>query len=347
MSSGSTISAAAAAIKETMTAAVVDPNTTVESDRRSWIDAVADAALADGADEHLKEIAGVPCRWVSPIAGGDLAIIVYAHGGGLIAGSSVTHREFASRLALATSCKVLLVDYRLLPEHDIAEPIADVVSVHRELIARAVEQPLTIVFGGDSSGAALMVAALVALRDAGDSLPVGLISFSGAFDATLSSPSIDEGRDPQLNRAVLEHWQDVIRPCVELNDARLSPVFAALHDLPHVLLLAGSDEVWRDDSIRLAERLAASGGPSKSTSPTGCGTCGRCQVRSQKRRVRSNGPRCSSAHAADSNQRTRVDRQRVRLTIGRRRDGSHRTDLFGSAVILHVDRESVSRRTPA
>lgn len=104
-----------------------------------------------------------------------------------------------------------------------------------------------------------MVAALVALRDAGDSLPVGLISFSGAFDATLSSPSIDEGRDPQLNRAVLEHWQEVIRPCVELDDARLSPVFGALHDLPKVLLLAGSDEVWRDDSVRLAERLAASG----------------------------------------------------------------------------------------
>jgi len=40
----------------------------------------------------------------------------------------------------------------------------------------------------------------------------------------------------------------------------LSPVFGALHDLPQVLLLAGSDEVWRDDSVRLAERLAASGG---------------------------------------------------------------------------------------
>ena len=260
MSSASTISAAAAAIKETMTAAVVDPNATVESDRRSWIDAVANAALADGSDEHLEEIAGVPCRWVAPISGGDLAIIVYAHGGGLTAGSSVTHREFASRLALATTCKVLLVDYRLLPEHDIAEPIADVVSVHRELVARSAEEPVPIVFGGDSSGAALMVAALVALRDAGDSLPVGLISFSGAFDATLSSPSIDEGRDPQLNRAVLEHWQEVIRPCVELDDARLSPVFGALHDLPQVLLLAGSDEVWRDDSVRLAERLAASGG---------------------------------------------------------------------------------------
>ena len=100
MSSASTISAAAAAIKETMTAAVVDPNATVESDRRSWIDAVANAALADGSDEHLEEIAGVPCRWVAPISGGDLAIIVYAHGGGLTAGSSVTHREFASRVPL-------------------------------------------------------------------------------------------------------------------------------------------------------------------------------------------------------------------------------------------------------
>ena len=92
-----------------MTAAVVDPNATVESDRRSWIDAVAGAVLADGSDEHLEEIAGVPCRWVSPIAGGELAIIVYAHGGGLTAGSSVTH---AVRFpAPRADCKVLLVDY--------------------------------------------------------------------------------------------------------------------------------------------------------------------------------------------------------------------------------------------
>jgi len=260
MSTAGTISPAAAAIKASMTAAVVDPNSTVESDRRSWIAAVADAPLAQGTVEHLEEIAGVPCRQLSPVGGGYLATLVYAHGGGLTAGSSVTHRELASRLALATSCSVLLVDYRLLPEHDITEPIADVVSVHRALVARAVEEPAPIVFGGDSSGAALMVSALVALRDAGDPLPVGLISFSGAFDATLSSPSMDEGRDPQLNRTVLEHWRGRLRSCVELDDPRLSPVFAALHELPPMLLLAGSDEVWRDDSVRLAERVAAGGG---------------------------------------------------------------------------------------
>ncbi len=254
------LSAAAAALKLAITAEVLDPKSTVESDRQAWIDAVADVALADGALEHREVIAGVPCRWVSPSLGEDLAIIVYAHGGGLIAGSSVTHREFASRLALATYCHVLLVDYRLLPEHQIADPIADVVSVYRALVARSSGRALHLLFGADSSGAALMVSALVALRDAGESLPVGLISFSGAFDATLSSPSIDDGRDPQLNRAALEHWQDIIRHAVALDDPRLSPVFGALHELPPMLLLAGGDEVWRDDSIRLAELLAASGG---------------------------------------------------------------------------------------
>jgi epsilon-lactone hydrolase len=260
MSSSDRLSAEAAAIKATLTREAFDPTSTVETDRQAWLDAVADVPLADGAEERGEQIAGVQCRWVSPIHGATLATIVYAHGGGLTAGSSVTSREFASRLALATSCAVLLVDYRLLPEHDIAAPIADVVAVHRGLTGRAAANAVPIVFGGDSSGAALAVAALVALRDAGESLPVGLISFSGAFDATLSSPSIDEGRDPQLNRALLEHWQDVIRPIVELDDPRFSPLFAALHGLPPTLLLAGGDDVWRDDSSRLAERLIAAGG---------------------------------------------------------------------------------------
>jgi acetyl esterase/lipase len=260
MSEGDVISAAAAAIKRTITAASVDPLATVESDRRGWIEAVADAALAVGTEERLEQISGVWCRWVSPIVGDDLAIVVYGHGGGLVSGSSVTHREFASRLALTTQCRVLLVDYRLLPEHGIDEAIADIVAVYRGLVGRSTESRSRIVFGGDSSGAALMVSALIALRDAGDSLPAGLISFSGAFDATLSSPSVDEGRDPQLNTAVLEHWQAVIGAMVDLEDPRVSPVFAELHGLPPVLLLAGNDEVWRDDSARLAERLGASGG---------------------------------------------------------------------------------------
>ena len=254
------ISAAAAAIKRTIGAETVDPEATVASDRRAWIDAVADVALSAGTRERVEHIGGVPCRWVAPTSGDAPAVIVYAHGGGLVAGSPVTHREFASRLALATRCPVLLVDYRLLPEHGIAEPIDDVVAVHRALTADAGREPTRVLFAGDSSGAGLMVAALAALRDAGDPLPAGLISFSGAFDATLSSRSIDEGRDPQLHRGALEHWQDVVRDVVRLDDARLSPLFGALHGLPPVLLLAGGDEVWRDDSIRLARGLAAGGG---------------------------------------------------------------------------------------
>jgi monoterpene epsilon-lactone hydrolase len=259
MSDANSLSAAAAAIRQTISVEVWDPSSTVEADRQAWIDAVADAQLANGTEELVEEIAGVPCRWVSPTGSDSTATIAYAHGGGLVSGSSITHREFASRLALAAVSDVLLIDYRLLPEHGIAQPIEDVLAVYRSLVVRFAKRQRCILFAGDSSGAALMVAALVALRDAGDPLPAGLISFSGAFDATLSSPSIDEGRDPQLSRATLEHWQDVIRPVVELDDPRLSPVFSSLHELPPALLLAGGDEVWRDDSLRLAERLTANG----------------------------------------------------------------------------------------
>jgi epsilon-lactone hydrolase len=256
----SSISAEAAAIKQSIEPEPVDPSSTVESDRQAWLDAVADVPLVAGTAERVEVIAGVPCRWISPHMDEDFPTIVYGHGGGLTAGSSATSREFASRLAVATCCHVLLVDYRLLPEHDIADPIADVVAVYRWLVGHSGVTAERIFVGGDSSGAALMVSALVALRDSGDPLPAALISFSGAFDATLSSPSIDEGRDPQLHRAALEHWQDVIRPVVALDDHRLSPIFTDLRQMPPMLLLAGGDDAWRDDSVRLAERLAKSGG---------------------------------------------------------------------------------------
>ena len=87
-----------------------------------------------------------------------------------------------------------------------------------------------------------------------------IVSLSGAFDATLSSPSVDAGLDPQLDRAVLEHWRSTIEEVADPHDPIVSPVFADMTGLPPALLLAGGDDVWRDDSVRLAEEIVAAGG---------------------------------------------------------------------------------------
>jgi monoterpene epsilon-lactone hydrolase len=253
----------AAAARTGIEPEIVEPDRSVADERQAWHDAVVDLPLADGTTESVATYAGVPCRWVQVTTDDDAGrppVIVYVHGGGFLSGSSVTHRSFASRLALRTGCSVLLVDYRLLPEHSFPAPIDDVVTVVTELVESVGIGVRRIVLAGDSSGAAISIGAAAALRDAGGPVVSCIISLSGAFDATLSGASIDSGRDPQLSREVLEHWQQTVRAVTALDDPMVSPVFADLGGLPPVLLLAGGDEVWLDDSREIARLIAEAGG---------------------------------------------------------------------------------------
>ncbi len=254
------ISQKAALIRASLVPETVDPGWTLEAERRGWEQATSDDRLAPGTSETFDTIGGRPTLWIEPDGvEATSPLIVYAHGGGLTAGSPATHRAFGSRLADVCRARVLLVDYRLLPEHPFPAPLDDVVAVVDGLAASGRSTAQRIVLAGDSSGAALAISAACVLRDRGAVAIAGIVSLSGAFDATLSGISIDAGRDPQLARPVLEHWQRTISPVVAAADPLMSPIFAQLHDLPPSLLLAGGDEVWLSDSVRLADRLDAVG----------------------------------------------------------------------------------------
>lgn len=103
---------------------------------------------------------------------------------------------------------------------------------------------------------------LMNLRDMEAPLPKAAFSISGAFDSTLTDPeqrALDD-RDPLLSRDALHLWQSRIQRIVKLDDPQFSPVFADLSALPPILLLAGSDEIWRNDSTRIGRKRASAGG---------------------------------------------------------------------------------------
>src|SRR5581483_6499503 len=59
----------------------------------------------------------VPAEW---IAAGDVderRTVLYLHGGGYVVGSINTHRDLAARVSRECGARVLLIDYRLAPEH--------------------------------------------------------------------------------------------------------------------------------------------------------------------------------------------------------------------------------------
>jgi monoterpene epsilon-lactone hydrolase len=252
------ISPQAATIRAGIVRAPIDSSVSVLDERNAWEAAAAATPLPEWATEELVEIGGVACRLVRADGVSDRApTIVYNHGGGFVSGSSLTTRVFGARLSARTGAVVALVDYRLLPEHPFPAPLDDVVAVARACAANGRGEVLWL--GGDSSGAALAIGAAIALRDFGIASVGGIVSICGAFDATLSSSSIDDADDPQLDRAQLARWLTTVAPVADPFDPMMSPIYADVRGLPPALLLAGGDDVWRDDSTRMAARLAVAG----------------------------------------------------------------------------------------
>lgn len=209
-------------------------------------------------------IGGVHCLWVCAESCRRDEVVVYLHGGGLVAGSVLTHKHFAATMAKVIGANVLLVNYRLLPENLYPAPLDDVVSVYNAMVSAGTYVPDKLILGGDSSGSGLALAALVQLRDAGTALPRCAFSLSGAFDMTLSGESMRsvESTDPHMSIEALEKWQSEYLPN-DLASPLLSPLFADLTNLPPVLLLAGGLDPWVNDSERVAEKIQAGGGNSR------------------------------------------------------------------------------------
>jgi len=234
---------------------------TLDKERLNWEREAKAIPLPTGIVKTYEEIAGVSCVWVSKGTSKSKKIILYAHGGGLVAGSAITHQGFAAQLASTTGSSVLLVNYRRLPEHQYPAPLDDILLVYRALIDKNKTIPSNIVFGGDSSGGGLLIAALVSLRDSGDALPSGVFTVSGAFDMTLSSESMVANpiKDSHLSTESLREWRDTYLPH-DVQSPLLSPLFADLSALPKTLLLAGGKDPWLSDSENLTNRINEYGG---------------------------------------------------------------------------------------
>ncbi len=255
------ISEAAARAKRRLTPPKLDGSMTLEQARELWDSAARGAPLPDGVSEVIGDVAGVPCRTLSPVGVTDpqQQQIVWVHGGGLATGSSLTHRKFGASIVLGTGFQVVLVDYRRLPDNAFDDAFGDVERVLRSTRRHAD----VVVSGGDSCGAALAVSVAIACQRDDPSTVDAIVTICGAFDATLQSASIDQNRDPENTRGTLEHWRSTVAGLVEYDDPRLSPLLAADGDLavlPPALFLAGEDDIWRDDSVRLAARLTEVGG---------------------------------------------------------------------------------------
>lgn len=240
-------------------AAVRQPS--LEAMRKALDDFMAKFPLPDGVEITPAHAGGISGEWIAATGATPSAVVLWLHGGGYCMGSLATARDLAGRVARAAPARVLTIDYRLAPECPFPAAVEDVVSGYRWLLTQGVE-PADIVIGGDSAGGGLAIAALLALRDAGDPLPAGAVCVSPFADLEVRGRSMETRAavDPLGTRVLIERMASLYLGSTDPRTPLASPVVADLGGLPPTLIQVGSDDVLLDDATRLAARVAEGGG---------------------------------------------------------------------------------------
>jgi acetyl esterase/lipase len=203
---------------------------------------------------------GIPGAWIQAGEPGSGATIYYLHGGGYSIGSVSSHLDLISRIARAADARAFAIDYRLAPEHPFPAPIEDSVAAYRWLLQQGTD-PATIVIGGDSAGGGLTLATLVALRDAGDTLPAAAFAISPWTDMTITGESVRTRKDldPMIPADAMAEGAATYLGGADPKNPLASPLFADLRGLPPLLIHVGDHEVLLSDATRFAAAAEEAG----------------------------------------------------------------------------------------
>lgn len=214
-----------------------------------------------GMQSEAISAGGVPAEWVFFPDSDSSRALLYLHGGGYAIGSVATHRALAGRLSRELGCRVLVLDYRLAPEHPHPAAVEDAVTACRFLRESGIPPERTVV-AGDSAGGGLAIATLIALRDAQEPLPAAAAGLSAWLDLAGTGPSNTEKADvdPLVTMDGLRQmatWYLGTRAAADVPTG--SPLYADPNGLPPILLHVGDAEVLRDDSTRFAAKAKQAG----------------------------------------------------------------------------------------
>jgi acetyl esterase/lipase len=196
----------------------------------------------EGVETQAAHVGEIPAEWVLA-PGCDRSVrLLYLHGGGFVSGSGGSYLPLAAHISGAAKCAVLLIDYRLAPEHRFPAGLDDCVQAHEWLRAHgpAGREPARATFvAGDSAGGNLALATLLALRDRKLALPSGVISISPAADLTLGSQSLQKVYDPIISSKTMPIFRDHYLGGQDPAQPLASPVFGDYRGLPPLLIQAG------------------------------------------------------------------------------------------------------------
>jgi acetyl esterase/lipase/acyl-coenzyme A synthetase/AMP-(fatty) acid ligase len=221
------------------------------ADRRRQYELAERAFGEQSGTRETVDAGGCAAEWVVARSDPAQPVVVYIHGGGYSLGSSRSHRHLAASIGRAADAAVLSIDYRRAPEFAFPAAVDDAFAATCWLLGRT-EAP--VVLAGDSAGGGLVVATMLALRDANHPLPAAGVCLSPWVDLTCTATARIglADRDPLLSTDELKRMAASYLRDTDPHHPLASPVFARLAGLPPLLIQVGTEEILLDDARSLA-----------------------------------------------------------------------------------------------
>lgn len=230
-------------------------NDLADSRRRTLLD--------DGVDFQVEpaDANGVQAFWITPgPRPGSDRVILYAHGGGYVAGEAARVIEPPLRLGRVAGIPVLSVEYRLAPEHPWPTGLNDCLNAHQWLLGQG-HAPARIAWTGLSAGGGYVLAMALAAKPQGIPLPGAIYAMAPWADLTLSGDSYRTNlpHDHVLGSSNLAAITAMYAGSTDPREPTISPIYGDLRGLPPTLVDAGSREVLLSDAVRWAQRARDAG----------------------------------------------------------------------------------------
>ena len=221
---------------------------------------------------NMNVLSGVPKKWLkrrSPetkiesldIAGMNAEIIstqpnqkkilLFLHGGGYIMGSNRAFRRIAWELSHLCDVRVMIIEYRLAPEHPHPAALEDAKKAY--LYIRSQFPHSAVVIGGDSAGGGLALALTMALRDEKQILPDQVFAICPWADLVGLGDSLTKNQktDFWLSKQLLQKWAAHYVGRGNPQEAYISPIFGDFAQFPPLLIFSGDQEILLSDAERV------------------------------------------------------------------------------------------------
>src|SRR6516165_11881799 len=200
-------------------------------------------------------------------ADGTRGVVLYMHGGAFLTCGANTHHLLVTRLSKYADTPVLVMNYRMLPKHSIAEAIDDCYDGYRWLRGQGYG-PDQIVLAGDSVGGYLSLVLAERLLHEGEQL-AAIVCMSPLMQIAKlpkqAHPNIRS--DAMFPAKAFDAFADLVVKAAQRHtmEGRPEEIYEPLDHiepgLPRTLIHASGCEVLLHDARLAARRLAGAGVP--------------------------------------------------------------------------------------